>query len=275
MSRFSLALGCVALFAVGCEDDAVPGVEQRDGDARLGDVDGADAPGGDGAVGSCSRDEDCEGAVQDLGECEIAICQTSTGRCLAARAPDLTVCDDGDDCTKKSFCRAGGCEAFPSDTVDCDDGDPCTNDRCDARGSCVHDRVTVGCGQAAVCGDRRCDAGEATSCPGDCGGGGGGGGGGCGDGTCDQATLEALWCPQDCGQSGGGGGGGSACGNGQCDPLERLSCPTDCPGVCGDGVCHQGERFACANDCAQGNPVCGDGSCAAPEDATNCPDDCP
>ncbi|MCC6625437.1 MAG: hypothetical protein IT385_29630 [Deltaproteobacteria bacterium] len=292
----------VALGIAGClgGDDEAGGLGQSDVTSGVDGLDGLDGQGP--GEGECLADEDCEGAFDDLGACEVAMCQTSTGQCLVARAPDLTTCDDGDACTSRSFCNGGFCEAFPSDTIDCDDDDPCTIDTCADDGSCRHS-ADPGC-EPELCGNDVCDAGEREDCPEDCdggggggqvgcgdgqcdlaaleflvcpedcgGGGGGGGAGGCNDGVCDQATFESVWCPQDCG--GGGGGGGGNCGNGTCDLLERATCPGDCPGGCGDGVCHQGEQFLCNDDCAEGNPDCGDGACEAPEDATICPDDCP
>ena len=234
----------IGLSAVACDgDDARPGLGQSDATDVLGAVT-------TGEPGACESDEDCADAGLDPDVCEIAICHTSAGKCVVAEAPDLTVCDDSDACTAKSFCRGGVCEAFPSDTVDCDDGDACTLDDCDEAGQCLHTAITTG----------PCIPEEPPPQ------------GGCGDGQCDQATFESVWCPQDCN---GGGGSGGNCGNGACDPFERVTCATDCPGGCGDLVCHQGEQFFCADDCAEGNPECGDGTCAAPEDAAICPDDCP
>jgi hypothetical protein len=64
------------------------------------------------------------------------------------------------------------------------------------------------------------------------------------------------------------------CGNDICEPQfaeNTSSCPTDCH-VCGDGICAWGPENTgnCAVDCL----VCGNGSCDAPEDSSNCPDDC-
>ncbi|MCA9513911.1 MAG: hypothetical protein KC635_03115, partial [Myxococcales bacterium] len=220
----------------GCLDDgATPGLEQSD--ALGADVLGADASGADArsedavAAGGCVDDAECVGVLGELAPCEVALCHQASGQCVVGDAPELTPCDDGDACSRRSFCNQGACEAFPSDVTDCDDGDPCTADTCRAGGGCEHQPVTTGgCGTT----------------------GGGGSGGGCGDGVCDQQTFEPFWCPDDCGNGGGGSGsGGATCGDGVCDQaaLEQILCPEDCgnggggsgggAAGCGDGVCDQ------------------------------------
>ncbi len=213
-----LALGVAA---IGCDDDeAKPGIGQNDGRDALDEVGAGEVDVVDGQV-VCTTDDECVGAIGDLDGCEIAICHTSTGRCLVAEAPDLTPCDDGASCTTKSFCTSGTCEAFPSDTIDCDDGDPCTIDGCNAEGQCTRRFVTTGeCAPVDLCGNGRCDLEEAGTCPEDCRSGPTQPGGGCGDGACDSATFESVWCPQDC--SGGGGNPGGGCGDGACDTAVRV-----------------------------------------------------
>ncbi|PKN56920.1 MAG: hypothetical protein CVU56_13520, partial [Deltaproteobacteria bacterium HGW-Deltaproteobacteria-14] len=245
MRRLSLSIALVATFTVGaCLDGPQPGLNQSDaaGVDALAEDGGADVAGGDAVAGDavagdalaedsgpvgdtgphegpCETDEDCEGALGVLDVCELALCHRASGQCVVANAPELTKCDDGDPCTKRSFCVAGYCDTFTSDVVSCDDGDPCTDDVCTEAGSCEHAAsADPGCG-LDPCGDGVCDAGEEASCPQDCPTGGGGGGGGvlgCGDGVCDQATFESVWCPQDC-SAGGGGGGAAGCGDGVCD----------------------------------------------------------
>lgn len=99
----------------------------------------------------------------------------------------------------------------------------------------------------------------------------------CGDGKCQFQCGEYfdpsfqsdvyLNCAIDC----------AVCGNGHCDPGESfLTCPQDCCGVCGDGACRTGvcaeSAATCAQDCPGG---CGNGTCEPPEDAVECPQDCP
>ncbi|WP_437735435.1 hypothetical protein [Sorangium sp. So ce1335] len=82
--------------------------------------------------------------------------------------------------------------------------------------------ASTGSGGAAVCGDARCDAGEACeSCPGDCGA----CAATCGDGAC-EAPETCASCAGDCGV---------------------------CPPVCGDGACEPGREtcHACAADCGE------------------------
>lgn len=88
----------------------------------------------------------------------------------------------------------------------------------------------------AFCGDGLCDAGEARTCPGDCGA-------PCGDGFC-AFTESPATCPRDCRAS---------CGDGFCDAGEdAASCPPDCSsGFCGDRVCGFDESpETCPMDCA-------------------------
>jgi hypothetical protein len=221
MHGWQISVVALAGFGLGCDsDDPRAGIDQNDVADGLGEV------GSDGSVAGegCLTDFDCEGMLEDLDECEVALCHTSTGRCLVAEAEDLARCEDFDPCTRASFCRSGVCEAFPSDTVDCDDGDPCTSDTCDETGACTHAPVSTGpCAEQPSCGDGVCDQGE--SCPADCNG--GNNNFGCGDGQCDPNTFESVWCPQDCG--GGNGGNNTGCGDGQCDQAtyDSISCPQD------------------------------------------------
>jgi len=125
----------------------------------------------------------------------------------------------------------------------------------------------------AACGDGTCGPFEnRCTCPADCH---------CGDGVCEAARGESLdSCPTDC---------AAVCGNCACEPEESMEeCPVDCA-ACGDDYCGCNEGGgACPTDCG----VCGDGVCAVivsllasdkgpqvsarvPEDATNCPQDCP
>lgn len=86
--------------------------------------------------------------------------------------------------------------------------------------------------------------------------------------ACGRVGFEATG-------DGGGGGGGSGDGGG--------SAKTDgggadgAPAVCGDGVCggSSGETCStCAADCRTTTNVCGNATCGAGEDGTNCYVDC-
>ncbi|MFT7582317.1 MAG: hypothetical protein ACI9MR_003999, partial [Myxococcota bacterium] len=220
MKLLILTMASVVSLGACIGDDSTPGLSQNGADTQADgladgsdDVDDADDGGVLGEEG-CLSDDDCDDAEADFGACEVAVCQTSTGECLVARAVDLSECDDADECTTQSFCRDGLCEAFPSDTLTCDDGDPCTADTCNSSGACVSN-IIPSC-DGPVCGDGFCDASEANTCATDCPV----SGVTCGDGVC--AGDEASTCPADCG--GGGGGPGAGCGDGTCDQatLEQL-----------------------------------------------------
>jgi hypothetical protein len=132
--------------------------------------------------------------------------------------------------------------------------------------------MTGDSGLAVGCGDLVCDPAECGICTPDCGA-SCTPGGGCGDGTCD-ASESCTSCPADC---------ATGCGDGCCLINEDcLGCPADCvtvescdPSACGNGQCNYGLSETCLNcpDCF-GLCDCGDGTCAGPETAANCPWDC-
>ncbi len=129
-----------------------------------------------------------------------------------------------------------------------------------------------GGGGPVTCGDLICDPSECGTCMPDCGA-TCVPGGGCGDGTCD-ANEDCTSCPADC---------ATGCGDGCCLINEDCqSCAQDCvtvescdPSACGNGACNYALSETCLNcaDCF-GLCDCGDGTCAAPETAQNCPYDC-
>jgi hypothetical protein len=59
-----------------------------------------------------------------------------------------------------------------------------------------------------LCGNKKCDAGEESTCPRDC----------CGDGKCSE-PLEKYFCTADC---------VSTCGNNLCEPTDLVLCPAEC-----------------------------------------------
>lgn len=46
-------------------------------------------------------------------DCQLPVCQPAIGRCVAAPAPDGTLCADGAQCTGEDRCRGGLCEGTP------------------------------------------------------------------------------------------------------------------------------------------------------------------
>lgn len=116
-------------------------------------------------------------------------------------------------------------------------------------GACAQPAIGGGGFAMAVCGNKVCEAGEVTSCPGDCAQ-------GC-QTACTAAVCTAAGEIQDCvtgqtgckvlaaakacpsgqkcsaGQCTGGGTGSVGCGDGVCSTGEKATCPLDCPGGCG------------------------------------------
>ena len=85
-----------------------------------------DAGGGVDTTGptKCSQVSDCAGLK--VGQCEIAVCNTATGECVAEQDKNGTSCDDGDECTTGSTCFQGvckggtqQCECKPDDLSNC------------------------------------------------------------------------------------------------------------------------------------------------------------
>ncbi len=117
-------------------------------------------------------------------------------------------------------------------------------------------------GQAAVCGNGTCEAGETeNSCKADCTG----VTAECGNGKCEPGE-SATSCKTDCAV------GGKVCGDGKCEGEETYaSCPADCEANCKDPIVDCGAH---ANPCKK--YVCAqNGECAETklDDKTNCDDD--
>ena len=122
---------------------------------------------GDGTGDACQ----CSGVTcASPDQCHLAgTCDPATGQCSNPPAPDGTVCDDNNACTRTDTCRGGVCEgANPTtctaagrcqvagecepatgrcvsvrapDSTSCDDGNPCTkNDACQG-GVCLGDPI--------------------------------------------------------------------------------------------------------------------------------------
>lgn len=143
-----------------------------------------------------------------------------------------------------------------------------------------------------VCGDGRCDPDEECVCQFDCPS---CNTAVCGDGLCQSGTETTQNCPADChtlptctpsctaglcGPDGCGGtctcGFGDICTNGVCG-----ACVSECGGAvacgrdrCGNqcGACPSG--YACSGGQCIFAPSCGDRTCSAGENCSNCPGDC-
>ncbi|MCC6624904.1 MAG: putative metal-binding motif-containing protein [Deltaproteobacteria bacterium] len=210
---------------------------------------------------ACEDNEDPQSCAQDCG----SVCVPSSVEC---RGNDLATCN------------ANGTEVT---LVDCTlDGLVCARGDCVAPNVCGNHRCEDGeaetCTQdcAATCNNQICENGEENSCPQDCTE--------CGDKLCGAGEL--VDCPQDCGICLPSerlclgkllrvcNANGTDYEDVDCTAFDQACVQGDCvePGVCGNGACEQGETLAsCADDCTT---VCGDGDCEGAETFTTCSLDC-
>jgi hypothetical protein len=101
--------------------------------------------------------------------CREAICDESTGACVAgASAPDGSACDSGP-CNLGETCAAGACGG--GKPVDCDDGDACTLDTCaPSTGGCEHapkqcpEPAGDACRDASCAGPKGCGSSPSPLC---------------------------------------------------------------------------------------------------------------
>jgi len=182
---------------LACSDDSTPAadtlVEASDiSDAAPDSTDSVDDVSSDAPddtteveAFTCTNASDCQDYFGPLGSCQLASCNTSTGRCIRSNKFDDTPCNDLDACTSDDSCRSGACVG--ATPLNCDDGLVCTTDSCDRRlgcqnivreGACddgnrctANDRCapnakcvgsTVACDDDNVCTADRCEA--ATGC---------------------------------------------------------------------------------------------------------------
>ena len=85
----------------------------------------------------CTSDDACHsgrcvGVVPEEcptpGQCQVGVCDPTTGACDVTFEPFGTACDDGNGCTDNDFCGVSVC--LPGPPHSCDDFDPCTTDAC-------------------------------------------------------------------------------------------------------------------------------------------------
>lgn len=114
----------------------------------------------------CSASSSCD----DANPCTVDVC--SDARCTHAAAPDGTVCDDHDACTRSDVCQSGSCLGR--------DRTPCTAlDQCHVAGSC--DAISGVCSNPPAPDDSACDDGDPCSL-----------GDRCVAGTCSAGTNLAV-----------------------------------------------------------------------------------
>lgn len=204
----------------------------------------------------CVTNEDCSDGLFCTGE-EFCV----EGQCEESQS---VFCDDGIACTMDACSEtAGGCEAYPDDTL-CDDGNACTTNVCDPVAGCVFVPIQ-GC-----CGDGICDGGETPcECPSDCGEPAISEAGSCDDGIdndCD-GTVDAndedcacteLW--QRCQDH-------SDCCTGNCGgfPWYRICAPAPAPECATDSDCSDGKFCNGEESCMNGACISGESPCSALE----------
>ncbi|MBT9555840.1 MAG: hypothetical protein IV100_07415 [Myxococcales bacterium] len=318
-----------------CETDCVPACTDKDcGDDGCGGTCGTCAEGKTcSAAGVCETDcvpactdKDCgdDGCGGTCGTCAEGKTCSAAGLCVTDCVPtcDGRICGDdgcGGECGVcpggQSCSAAGACETICVPQCDgkaCGDngcGGSCgtcnPGNTCSPNGACVPDCVPQCDGKA--CGDNGCGGSCGTCDPGNtcspngacvpdcvpqCGGkacGDNGCGGSCG--TCDPGNTCSPngACVPDCvpqceGKECGDDGCGGACGT--CGLTSTCSPAGACVLNCGNGTCGAGENCTnCASDCGCGSdqtctanglcvPKCGDGTCGPGEGCGNCAADC-
>ncbi len=80
--------------------------------------------------------------------CQVAVCQSSSGACATVPAIQGQACDDSNACTQGESCQAGSCTGI---LVGCDDGNPCTDDSCAPSTGCQHSFNTSSCSDGSAC----------------------------------------------------------------------------------------------------------------------------
>ncbi len=207
---------------VACDEAAdlcVPANPSASGTACGGDV-CVDAGTCDGN-GVCSGESNVDCSNLDT-DCEIGVCDGTSGACVAQPRPDGTVCDDADACTENNICESGVCGG---DAVVCEDDDnECTAPSCDPAQGCVFEDLPFG----STCSESFCSADGTSVSAGICDG----------SGACTEDTTTLTSCaPYVCGVS----AEGAAC-------LSSCEADVDCA-----------EGFVCSNaECVEPGEDMGD-----------------
>lgn len=181
---------------VACDETAdlcVPANPSASGTACGGDV-CVDAGTCDGN-GVCSGESNVDCSNLDT-DCEIGVCDGTSGACVAQPRPDGTVCDDADACTENNICESGVCGG---DAVVCeDDNNECTAPSCDPAQGCVFENLPFG----STCSESFCSADGTSVSAGICDG----------SGACTEDTTTLTSCaPYVCGVSAEGAACLSSC----------------------------------------------------------------
>ena len=132
------------------------------------DADHEVGPEAEAVACECTSDKDCEGRVQDLGPCRVAVCSDAC-TCVAAPVEDGKACDDGNPCTALDVCKQGECASGENqcqcqEDQDCnayEDGDLCNGtlycNKAQVPYRCEVDKKTVvHCDLPLPCAVRKC-----------------------------------------------------------------------------------------------------------------------
>ena len=254
----------------GCPEEASQGaadagaVDVAADTGAAGDSSPADGQDEDAAGTGCKTNAECSAAFDDLGPCELALCDSAKNECVRGAKKDFSPCDDGDACTEGTTCLDGQCLAESGTAVDCDDSNPCTADSCDP---------AAGCGAVPI--DGACDDGDPCT-QGDA----------CTDGTCGgQPGACPCVATEDCAlfEDADLCNGTLVCQDGACkvDKGTVVTCDTSADTPCSktlcapeSGVC-EGKSATDGTACSDGNPctqgdACAAGACVPGESKCEC-----
>ncbi|NOS99969.1 MAG: hypothetical protein HOP29_05025 [Phycisphaerales bacterium] len=212
---------------------------------------------------------DCSG-LDD--QCNMGVCNPTTGACQTIPANEGFSCDDGNSCTAGDACSGGNCIGTPMGgcqtcvtAVDCDDGNPCTNQSCPA-GVCIYTNNAAPCNDGFVCTlNDTCSGGACAGAPTDCSS----LNSACTQGVCN--TVTGVCQAQNINEGGLCNDGsncttGDTCAAGICTGT-AVNC-SSLDGQCTVGVCNPATGTCQANSTNEGAP-CNDGLICTQNDSCN------
>lgn len=270
------------LIATSCGQDVAP---DSSADTDAGTAAGADSSGGSdteldaGTFNNlCVADDDCAAQFPDLGPCQQAMCNTTSGLCAVEDKADGTVvspaacagegdeqvhtqaveCTDGQigaskpqKCTEFSACAVAtcdptaGCGSKPKDGA-CDDGNKCTTDDSCVGGVCKG-------GSELVCDGSQCQTAKCDAATGACMTKDLPAGAACSDGD-DKCTADDKCDNGKCAGTPIACDDGDACTKDACKA--GVGCEhTETTGACDDGNACTGNDTCAAGKC-EGTGIC-------------------
>ncbi|MFZ4578070.1 MAG: hypothetical protein ACOYOB_06680 [Myxococcota bacterium] len=172
--------------------------------------------------------------------CLKSQCAPATGLCSPKPASDLTLCTDGNACTKDDVCKTGQCIGS---TLVCNDNNPCTNDSCDSGSGCIYANNSAACddGNACTFGDA-CSGGQCKAGP---------------PPACNDGKQNGNETDIDCGGTG--------------------TCSLPACGTCGSNATCKGNGDCASLSCKLGHcqaPSCVDGLKNGDEEGVDCGGSC-